>query len=499
MDSLESSRLPLSCRRAVLTLLPKKGNLQVSLLCMDYKILSKVRGVMASVIHVDQTYCVPSRLIGDNHTLIRDVLEVSGSLGINLGLISMDQEKAFDRVEHQFLWQTMTAFGFSPGFIAHIRTVYCDIMSVLKALNHQRLCDRADTVWRSHLGTAFSPAWGALYKPPLTKKQGDLQWRLLHGAIAVNAFVCRVNRAVGEGCPFCGERETVFHCFWEYSSRSRRRGRLLSFLVGQAKMAVYVSRRRMVQDQGEISPRALLVRMVQARLRLEFGLYRINGDQEGFEERWGFRECDESVDASDTAQLALFVRMVFEDFSTKEEFLTLLPLKTSTRGIDIYNVVKGYVVDKKFPIRKLVSITSDGAPAMTGRHNGFIAHCKADPDFPKFLNYHYNQLHSTKGKATSELQIVPGGMRRGSRGSSPSYGHQVVKSRRETRPEERDLPRGERPAQRRERHAQRSERPAQRRERHAQRRGSPAKRRKRHTQRRERHAQRRGRPAQRRE
>ncbi|CAL9688304.1 unnamed protein product [Knipowitschia caucasica] len=104
--------------------------------------------------------------------------------------------------------------------------------------------------------------------------------------------------------------------------------------------------------------------------------------------QWFSLQCDESVDASDTAQLALFVRMVFEDFSTKEEFLTLLPLKTSTRGIDIYNVVKGYVVDKKFPIRKLVSITSDGAPAMTGRHNGFIAHCKADPDFPKFLNYH---------------------------------------------------------------------------------------------------------------
>uniref|UniRef100_A0AAV2JES9 Uncharacterized protein n=1 Tax=Knipowitschia caucasica TaxID=637954 RepID=A0AAV2JES9_KNICA len=85
----------------------------------------------------------------------------------------------------------------------------------------------------------------------------------------------------------------MLRCLWggvRYSSCSRRRGRLLSFLVGQAKMAVYVSRRRMVQDQSEISPRALLVRMVQARLRLEFGLYRINGDQEGFEERWGFRE-----------------------------------------------------------------------------------------------------------------------------------------------------------------------------------------------------------------
>uniref|UniRef100_A0AAV2MK93 Uncharacterized protein n=1 Tax=Knipowitschia caucasica TaxID=637954 RepID=A0AAV2MK93_KNICA len=104
--------------------------------------------------------------------------------------------------------------------------------------------------------------------------------------------------------------------------------------------------------------------------------------------KWFSIQCDESVDASDTAQLAVFVRMVFEDFSTKEEFLTLLPLKTTTRGVDIYNVVKGYFVDKKVPIEKLVSITTDGAPAMTGRHSGFIAHCKKDPDFPKILNYH---------------------------------------------------------------------------------------------------------------
>ncbi|KAI3360398.1 hypothetical protein L3Q82_002308 [Scortum barcoo] len=69
-DCLERGRLPLSCRRAVITLLPKKGDLQelknwrpVSLLCTDYKIMSKVlasrlREVMASIIHPDQTYCV---------------------------------------------------------------------------------------------------------------------------------------------------------------------------------------------------------------------------------------------------------------------------------------------------------------------------------------------------------------------------------------------------------------------------------------------------------
>ncbi|XP_041858782.1 general transcription factor II-I repeat domain-containing protein 2A-like [Melanotaenia boesemani] len=103
---------------------------------------------------------------------------------------------------------------------------------------------------------------------------------------------------------------------------------------------------------------------------------------------WFSLQCDESVDSSDTAQLAVFTWMAFHDFSTKEEFLTLLPLKTTTKGVDIYNAVKEYLVEKKVPIEKVVSITTDGAPAMTGRHMGFIAHCKADPDFPKCLNYH---------------------------------------------------------------------------------------------------------------
>ena len=77
-DSFNKGRLPLSCRTADQTLLPKKGDLQqiknwlpVALLCTDYKILLKVlvirlRKVMEHIIHIDQTYCVPSRLISDS-------------------------------------------------------------------------------------------------------------------------------------------------------------------------------------------------------------------------------------------------------------------------------------------------------------------------------------------------------------------------------------------------------------------------------------------------
>ncbi|KAK3531106.1 hypothetical protein QTP70_011049 [Hemibagrus guttatus] len=88
-ESCRERCLPLSSQRAVITLLPKKGDLQdiknwrpVSLLCTDYKVMSKalanrLRDIMDSVIQTDQTYCVPNRSIIDSVSLIRDILDVS--------------------------------------------------------------------------------------------------------------------------------------------------------------------------------------------------------------------------------------------------------------------------------------------------------------------------------------------------------------------------------------------------------------------------------------
>lgn len=99
-------------------------------------------------------------------------------------------------------------------------------------------------------------------------------------------------------------------------------------------------------------------------------------------------QFDESTDITDTAQLAVFVRMVFSDFTIKEDFLVLIPMKERTRGEDVYNAFKDFVLEKKIPIQKLVSITTDGAPAMRGVHSGFCALCRKDPDFPPFISYH---------------------------------------------------------------------------------------------------------------
>ncbi len=78
-------------------------------------------------IGIKLTVCLTGQFL-----IIGDILEVSRLLDIYTGLISLDQENAFDRVEHSYLWHTLEEFGLSSGFIAMIRDFYHDVESVLK-------------------------------------------------------------------------------------------------------------------------------------------------------------------------------------------------------------------------------------------------------------------------------------------------------------------------------------------------------------------------------
>lgn len=71
-------------------------------------------------------------------------------------------------------------------------------------------------------------------------------------------------------------------------------------------------------------------------------------------------QLDESIDAVDISQLIIYIRMVFKNFSSKEELFTIIPLKGTTRGQDIFDAFKEYIKDISLPIHKLVSITTDG-------------------------------------------------------------------------------------------------------------------------------------------
>ncbi|CAM2111600.1 unnamed protein product [Caretta caretta] len=166
-ESLQSGVLPLSCRRAVLALLPKKGNLRdlrnwrpVSLLSetTDYKIIAKaislrLGSVLADVIHPDQTYTVPDRSIFDNLFLVRDLLELGSRDGLSFTLLSLDQEKAFNRVDHGYLLSTLQAFGFGPQFVGFLRVLYTSAECLVKlnwTLTESGAYSRASCMlWRS--------------------------------------------------------------------------------------------------------------------------------------------------------------------------------------------------------------------------------------------------------------------------------------------------------------------------------------------------------------
>ncbi len=74
---------------------------------------------MASIIDEDQSYCIPGRSIFDDLFLVRDLLHLTEIYRLDIGLLSLDQEKAFDRVDYKYLFNTLSAFGFGEQFNFH--------------------------------------------------------------------------------------------------------------------------------------------------------------------------------------------------------------------------------------------------------------------------------------------------------------------------------------------------------------------------------------------
>ena len=58
--------------------------------------------VIATVVAPDQTCGVPGRYIGENVAFLRDVAELANEYNLPVALLSLDQEKAFDRVDWPF-------------------------------------------------------------------------------------------------------------------------------------------------------------------------------------------------------------------------------------------------------------------------------------------------------------------------------------------------------------------------------------------------------------
>ena len=89
------------------------------MLTTDYKILAKVLDTRVSrvsptVIDDDQTCCVPGRSIRGNCRLLQDLIDWCEATDHQAALVSLDEEKTFDRVHCPLLHRILVAMNYGP-------------------------------------------------------------------------------------------------------------------------------------------------------------------------------------------------------------------------------------------------------------------------------------------------------------------------------------------------------------------------------------------------
>ena len=108
----------------------------IALINADIKILTKalsnrLRPLLQKIIHHSQT-AVDNRRIDYTVHMLRDLIDLINKEDTEGALIFLDQEKAFDRVDHDFLFSTMSAFGIGDSFMDWLRVIYCNATTVVK-------------------------------------------------------------------------------------------------------------------------------------------------------------------------------------------------------------------------------------------------------------------------------------------------------------------------------------------------------------------------------
>jgi len=76
------------------------------------------------LIHKDQAYFVPGRSLFDHTRLTKLVVDYAEKQEQNSCIISLDQEKDYDKINHKYLWKILEEFRFPREFIKLVKTMY---------------------------------------------------------------------------------------------------------------------------------------------------------------------------------------------------------------------------------------------------------------------------------------------------------------------------------------------------------------------------------------
>ena len=137
LHSYNTGIFPLSTRRGIISLLPKKNKDKryisnarpLSILNVDNKIIAKamdnrLRTVLPSIISEDQTGFLKGRSISCNIRKSLDVIEYTRDNKVPAVIMSIDMDKCFDRISHCAALGALRYFNFGEPFIKWVSLFY---------------------------------------------------------------------------------------------------------------------------------------------------------------------------------------------------------------------------------------------------------------------------------------------------------------------------------------------------------------------------------------
>ena len=101
----------------------------ITVLNTDYKLLTKVLALQLiehadTLIHKDQAGFIPRRSIFNHIRLAKAIISYTNIVEEDRAIIALDQEKAYDRIHHNYLWKVLETFHILAPFIKTVKALY---------------------------------------------------------------------------------------------------------------------------------------------------------------------------------------------------------------------------------------------------------------------------------------------------------------------------------------------------------------------------------------
>ncbi len=103
----------------------------ITLLTPDYKLLSKVLAIRLAAVapeiaHPAQAGFVPARRLSTHTQLAKMMITWAEAREVNGAIVALDQEKAYDKIAHDYLWRVLAAFGIPEEFTGIVKSLYAN-------------------------------------------------------------------------------------------------------------------------------------------------------------------------------------------------------------------------------------------------------------------------------------------------------------------------------------------------------------------------------------